>query len=257
MEGIIFMNGSNTHINLINTNTYKEDIALSIKMAIPICVGYIPLGIACGILSQKAGLSPLEIGLLSLFFFAGSGQFIVASMLIANASIISIVFTTFIVNLRYLLLSSALSPFFSKCSKKFLMIFSHGISDETFAINLMKLKDDSWNVNRALYLNIISQLAWVISTVIGAFTGSLFNFNDLVINFVLTSMFICLLVFQLKSLIYVICAAISGFLAVYLSLIMDSNIYIIIATIFASTFCYFLEKLMKKDSNIGGTTDET
>lgn len=246
---------SNTQINLINTNTYKEDIILGIKMAIPICIGYIPLGIACGILSQKAGLSPIQIGLLSLFVFAGSGQFITASMLISNASIISIVFTTFIVNLRYLLMSSSISPFFNKCSKKFLMIFAQGITDETFAINLTEFKNKSWNVNKALYLNITAQSTWILGNIIGALTGSAFNFNDLVINFVLTSMFICLLVFQLKSLIYVFCAIISGVLALALSLVIDSNIYIIIATIFASTLCYFTEKLIKKNKSTGGTKD--
>ena len=241
---------SNTPINLTTTNnTYKEDIILGIKMAIPICIGYIPLGIACGILSEKAGLSPLQIGFLSLFVFAGSGQFITASMLIANTSIISIIFTNFIINLRYTLMSSALSPFFNKCSKKFLIIFAHGITDETFAINLTQFKNYSWNVNRALYLNITAQLTWVIGNVIGGLTGSLLNFNDLVINFVLTSMFICLLVFELKSLIYVFCAIISGLLALYLSLIMSSTIYIIIATIFASTLCYFIEKLIKKNKS--------
>lgn len=238
---------SDTQINLTTTNTYKEDIILGMKMAIPICIGYIPLGIACGILSEKAGLSPLQIGFLSLFVFAGSGQFITASMLIANTSIVSIICTNFIVNLRYILMSSALSPFFNKCSKKFLIIFAHGITDETFAINLTEFKNDSWNVNRALYLNITAHLTWIIGNVIGGLTGSLFNFNDLVINFVLTSMFICLLVFELKRLIYVFCAIISGFLALYLSLIMNSTIYIIIATIFASTLCYFIEKLIKKN----------
>ena len=61
-------------------------------MAIPICIGYIPLGIASGILSQKAGLSPFEIGILSLFIFTGSGQFITSSTLIAQASMFSIIF---------------------------------------------------------------------------------------------------------------------------------------------------------------------
>lgn len=246
---------SNTKINLIDTNTYKEDIILGAKMAIPICMGYIPLGIACGILSAKAGLSPIQIGLLSLFVFAGSGQFITASMIIANASIISIVFTNFIVNLRYLLMSSTISPFFNKSSKKFLMLFAHGITDETFAINLTEFKNKSWNANRALYLNVTAQSTWILGNIIGGFTGSLFTFNDLVINFVLTSMFICLLVFQLKSLLYVFCAIISGVLALFLSLVMDSNIYIIIATIFASTLCYFIEKLMKKNKSNGGAKD--
>ena len=49
---------SNKSINFINKNDFIEGA----KASIPICLGYIPLGIACGILSEKAGLSPFQIG---------------------------------------------------------------------------------------------------------------------------------------------------------------------------------------------------
>lgn len=224
----------------------KDDIMIGFKQSIPICIGYIPLGIACGILSQKAGLSPFEIAVLSLFVFAGSGQFITASMLIAHSSMFSIILTTFIVNLRHMLMSSTLSPFFNKCSKKFLMFFSHEITDETFAINLLNFKENNWTPNCAMVLNFFSHFTWIVSNVVGGITGSIFNFNDLIINFVLTSMFICLLCLQIKGFIYILCAIISGAIAIGLSLVMSNNLYIIIATLFASTVCYFIEKFIKE-----------
>ena len=39
----------------------------------PICLGYLPIGLAFGVLAQKAGLSPLQIGLMSVFVFASLG----------------------------------------------------------------------------------------------------------------------------------------------------------------------------------------
>jgi len=77
----------------------------------PICLGYAPIGLAFGVLAQKAGLTPLEIGLMSVIVFAGSSQFIAVSMLAAGASVFSIVTTTFIVNLRHFLMSSALAVY--------------------------------------------------------------------------------------------------------------------------------------------------
>lgn len=223
----------------------RDDVIYGVKMAIPICIGYIPLGIASGILSQKAGLSPIEIGFLSLFVFAGSGQFITSSMLIAHSSMFSIILTTFIVNLRHILMSSTLSQYFSKCNKKFLLFFSHEITDETFAINLIKFKEGRWNTRRATILNIVSHSTWILSNILDGVTGSIFNFNDTIINFVLTSMFICLLCLQLKGGIYILCAVISGFTAVNLSLIMNNNLYVIIATLLSATLCYFVEKFIK------------
>ena len=72
----------------------------------PICIGYIPIGLALGVIAQKAGLSPSEIGVMSLLVFAGSSQFIAVSMLSAGADIAAIILTTFMVNLRHLLMSS-------------------------------------------------------------------------------------------------------------------------------------------------------
>ena len=78
----------------------------------PVCLGYIPIGIAFGVLAQKAGFTPFETGLMSLIVFAGSSQFIAVSMFAAGAGAASIIATTFVVNLRHLLMSSSLSLFF-------------------------------------------------------------------------------------------------------------------------------------------------
>ena len=56
----------------------------------PICLGYIAIGLAFGVIAQKAGLSPVEIGLMSLLVYAGSSQFIAVSMLSAGAGIVPI-----------------------------------------------------------------------------------------------------------------------------------------------------------------------
>jgi hypothetical protein len=75
----------------------------------PICLGYLPIGTAFGVLAQKAGLTPLQIGLMSIMVFAGSAQFIAVSMLAVGASAPAIIATTFVVNLRHVLMSSALA----------------------------------------------------------------------------------------------------------------------------------------------------
>ena len=99
-------------------------------------------------------------------------------------------------------------------------------------------------------LNIISHITWIVSNVLGGVTGSLFNFNDAIINFVLTSMFICLLCLQFKGSIYVLCALISGTIAVFLSLVMNNTLYIIIATLLSATACYFIEKFINERKSL-------
>lgn len=222
---------------------FKNNFILSFKVATPIIIGYIPLGLASGILSQKAGLSPLEIMLLSFGSYSGSGQFITASLLLSSASFISIVITNFVINCRYILMSSTLSPYFNRTNKWFLALFAHGITDETFAMNLINFKEnDKWTTQNALFVNMLSLISWISSNVIGSITGTAININDIIINFILTSMFICLLVIQIKDKLYILAAVISGIVALILSHFTRNNLYIIVATIISATICMFIEK---------------
>ena len=42
----------------------------------PIYIGYLFLGLACGILGQQAHIAPIEAFIMSILAYSGSGQFI-------------------------------------------------------------------------------------------------------------------------------------------------------------------------------------
>lgn len=218
----------------------------SLKAAWPICIGYIPLGFASGVLSQKAGLTPTQIGILSILVFSGSAQFIASSMLINNASSISIISATLIINFRHFLMSSSLAPYFKGKGKRFLLLFSYGITDETFAINLNKFENNNWNSQKAFYVNQIAYITWVLSNILGGYTGFIIPFNGIIINYFLTSMFISLFVLQIKKYIYLLSGIIAGFLVIILNYFFKNNLMIIISTILAATISYFIEKYLVK-----------
>ena len=201
----------------------------------PICLGYIPIGLAFGILAQQAGLTPIQIGIISLVVFAGSSQFIAISMLSSGANLVSIVATTFMVNLRHFLMSSALSIHLRNTKKRTLSLFAYGLTDESFAINLSKFKYGNWDTRRALVVNHMANFTWIISTVIGGYSGRFIPPNAFGIDFALIAMFIFLLTFQLRGQKYVIAAIIAGALAIPLFLILPNNLHIIVASIFAAT----------------------
>ena len=72
--------------------------------------------------------------------FAGSSQFIAVAMMGAGAGTASIVATTFAVNLRHLLMSSALSVHLKGVERRWLTLFAYGITDESFALNLVRFR---------------------------------------------------------------------------------------------------------------------
>jgi 4-azaleucine resistance transporter AzlC len=206
-----------------------------VRAAWPISMGYIPIGLAFGVLAQKAGLSPAAVALMSVLVFAGSSQFIAVSMMANGAAPAAIILTTFTVNLRHLLMSSSLSVFLKTASRKKLLLFAYGVTDESFAVNHARFSSGDWGVARALVLNYFANLTWVISTVAGAVCGQFIPAGFLGIDYALVAMFICLLVFQLKGRLYVLTAVLAGGLAVGLALLVPGNAYIVLASIAAAT----------------------
>ncbi|MDY6881926.1 MAG: AzlC family ABC transporter permease [Thermodesulfobacteriota bacterium] len=201
----------------------------------PICLGYMPLGIAFGVLAQKAGLHPLEILLMSLVVFAGSSQFIVVSMLAGGAGIFSMIATTFTVNLRHLLMSSVLSVHLGTLNKGLVPLFAYGVTDESFAVNLSKFSEGDWSWQRALFVNHIANATWLISTVLGGYGGQFIPVGAFGIDYALTAMFLCLLVFQLKGTIYIFTGLIAGILSIVMALHIPGNAYIVLASVAAAT----------------------
>lgn len=215
----------------------------------PICLGYIPIGIAFGVLAGKAGLTPLEIGLMSLIVFAGSAQFIAVSMLASGSGAAAIIATTFIVNLRHLLMSSALAVFLKLETRRKLSLFAYGVTDESFAVNYSRFKQGGWTLNQALVLNHSANMVWFLSTVAGGFGGAWIPDGAFGIDYALIAMFICLLVYQLKGRIYILTALTAGGLAVLFALILPGNLHVIIGSVLAATLCVFIKPEKSKPSD--------
>ncbi|MEW6672113.1 MAG: AzlC family ABC transporter permease [Thermodesulfobacteriota bacterium] len=220
---------------ILSKNTIGREVKDGVLAAWPICLGYIPIGLAFGVLAQKAGLHPVQVGMMSVLVFAGSSQFIAVSMVAAGASPLAIVMTTFAVNLRHFLMSSSLSMFLGKTSKKLLSLYAYGVTDESFAVNLFRFRQGGWDVKRALIVNHVANLAWVTSTILGGYGGNLIPERAFGIDYALNAMFICLLVFQWRGKKYVVTSAVSGVLAVFLALLIPGNSYIVLASILAAT----------------------
>jgi 4-azaleucine resistance transporter AzlC len=230
----------------------KDSIGLPIiikegaKAAWPICLGYVPIGLAFGILAQKAGLRPWEIGLMSLLVFAGSAQFIAVSMLTSGATVMAVVMTTLLVNLRHVLMSSSLAVYLRHSDPWFLSAFSYGVTDESFAVNLTRFREGHWDRRQALVVNQVANAAWVGSTVLGGYSGQFIPAGAFGIDYALDAMFLSLIVFQLRGRLYAITALAAGGIAVAAALLLPGNAYVIIAALFAATLGFCLKRFARR-----------
>jgi 4-azaleucine resistance transporter AzlC len=234
---------------MVMTNSIRQkkidlmQLIFGAKTAIPIVIGYIPISMAYGILAKSAGLSLWTLTAMSLLVYAGSSQFVAVGLIAAGANPISIISTTFLVNLRHLLMSASLAPKFKDFPKGILPFIAFGITDETFAINSVFLENNVGAPEYVLGLQISSQLSWIVGSIIG---GILYSFlgssSFLRLDFVLYAMFIFLLVVQLKNNRLLLVACTSGVLALFFFYILrGSHWYIIISTVLAATLGVLLE----------------
>lgn len=222
------------------------------RAAWPICLGYLPIGLAFGVVAQKAGLSPFEIGLMSLLVFAGSSQFIAVSMLASGAGFLPVVWTTLAVNLRHVLMSSALAVYLKPLSRPLLALFAYGVTDESFAVNMMGFRTRKLDWQVGLWVNLISSLAWCASTVIGGYGGILIPSRSFGIDYALVAMLLCLLALQLRTPTHIVVALISAIVAVLLALALPGNWYVIMASVVGATAGLLLKRQRRGPEDRGG-----
>ena len=161
------------------------------KAAMPTALGYISIGLACGIIGASY-VSPLEMALMSSLVYAGSAQFAMLALLAIHAPVTAIALTVFLINLRLFLLSLHTSTFFRHAG--LLQNIGIGIllTDETYGVLLSErvhTKDISlqWMYGN----NITSYLAWIVGSVVGTTLGSLLPNPEMFgLDFALVGMFI-------------------------------------------------------------------
>lgn len=213
-----------------------QELLLGIGKAIPIVLGYIPIGIAYGVLARGAGLDLPVVMAMSVLVFAGASQFIAAGMFGAAASGWSIIITTLLVNLRHLLFSSSLAPRMARFSTRTLALIGTGITDETFAVASAEPAEPPHHPWFYYGLNLTAYAGWNLGSFLGAVLGPLLQrVADLPLDFALAAMFIYLLVAQVASRVLAVTAVLAGILSVFFAAGLHTKWNVVLAALVAAT----------------------
>ena len=133
--------------------TRRQYFTAGFKDGIPICLGYIAVSFTFGIMAKKVGISIFDAVLISLTNVTSAGQFAGLSLIASTASYIEMAITQLIINLRYCLMSCALSqkidpeaPLFHR------FLIAYGVTDEIFGVTVCK----GGKLSTGLYLSLYS-----------------------------------------------------------------------------------------------------
>ena len=150
----------------------RQVLVNGIRDGIPIGLGYFAVSFSLGIAARKAGLSPFQGFLASLFNNASAGEYAAFSLIAAGATYVEVAIITLIANARYLLMSCALAQRFAPGTPFFhRLIIGYDVTDELFGITIA----------RPGYLNpfytygaiALAAPAWAMGTALGIVAGNL------------------------------------------------------------------------------------
>ena len=152
--------------------TRRQYFTAGFKDGIPICLGYIAVSFTFGIMAKKVGISIFDAVLISLTNVTSAGQFAGLSLIASTASYIEMAITQLIINLRYCLMSCALSqkidpeaPLFHR------FLIAYGVTDEIFGVTVCKGGKLSPFYSYGVIF--ISVFGWVFGTFLGILSGNI------------------------------------------------------------------------------------
>ena len=218
-------------------------------IAMQLCLSYIPIGLACGILLHAAGFNFIMTLIVSVVVFSGGAQFILASLLTINAPLSSIFVTLFFLELRYALLGSSLSKYIKSESQHFIWLFAVSMNDENYAINYLKFATDKkWSPKDALLVEHYSLISWSVANMVGGLIGSTISINLEVVDFALTALFLYMIVMQVQNHLTLLISILSAVLAVWFMVLTSSIIGVVLATLVASFVGFLIENTVRRRS---------
>jgi 4-azaleucine resistance transporter AzlC len=129
----------------------REGFRAGLRDMAPILLSVVPFGLVCGVDAMNAGLGVFQALVFSLSVFAGSSQ-LVATQLIGNdAPLAVIVFAALTVNLRFLMYSAGMTPYFAHLNLGQKLLYSFLMTDQSYALSQVAFTDPLRLVARSRY----------------------------------------------------------------------------------------------------------
>lgn len=138
-----------------------------IKAGLPISLGYFVVAFTIGIAARNVGFSPLQAGLMSFMMHASAGEFAALNVIATSGGYLTMIITSLVVNIRYVLMSCSLSqrlPPDTPLRRRLLL--SYFVTDELFGLACA----EPMPLSTSFYFGmvVIASPGWALGTICGA-----------------------------------------------------------------------------------------
>ena len=186
-------------LNMSEKKQRKNAFISGMRDGLPIALGYFAVSFSLGIQAKEAGMTVLQAAVMSLTNLTSAGEFAALSIIATGGSYISMALSQLIINLRYILMSFALSQRIApETSTLHRNCMSYGVTDEIFGISVRQPRPLSpFYTYGALLLAVPG---WTAGTALGVAAGNILPENVVsALNLALYGMFIAVFIPQSRE----------------------------------------------------------
>ncbi|HET8569383.1 MAG TPA: AzlC family ABC transporter permease [Candidatus Limnocylindria bacterium] len=188
------------------------------------------IGVPFGIAARRAGLGAIEASGMSVIVFAGAAQFAMLDLFARGAPAALVVATALLINLRHLLMATAMRPFAEGRALWQRLAIAYVLTDESFAMGIGRLRRGTADVAYYLTFAFTLWLAWNAATIVGATLGGAVTDPDrLGLDFAITGAFIAIVVLGIRDRVDVAVALAAALAAGALRLAGASSVAVVAA----------------------------
>ena len=178
----------------------RATLRFAFKQSLPVLFGYLFLGAAFGIMLFKAGYNWVWAALISLLVYAGSGQFLLVSLISSGAGLATTALMTLFINTRHMFYGLSYIEKFKAGGWRYpFMIFT--LTDETYSVNASILSvPDGVDEPRARFLiGELDHVYWIIGSVLGSLLSAALPMDFTGIDFSMTALFVVIFIDLIRN----------------------------------------------------------
>lgn len=227
------------------------------KDTMPLGLGVFVFGTVYGVMAAQTGLTLAETVSMSVLVLAGSSQFVAVGMLAQGIPAAQVIFSTLLINIRYLLMGASLAPFLRGVKLPGLALAAHLTTDESYAMSMNHFRAKGGSAYYLMGSGFNILVTWSGGSAVGFLAGQLVG--DLArwgLDFVFVAAFIALLVPQLKGRTLWVVGLVSALVSTATAQVLPGMWYIMAAVIAAVaagvTFEHYAHGNGPADSGDGG-----
>jgi 4-azaleucine resistance transporter AzlC len=152
----------------------RADFRRGVRDVAPLLLGVAPFGLVAGIAAANAGLDLTQAVGMSVIVFAGASQLAALDLIGRDAPLSVVVLTAVVINLRMLMYSASIAPYFRTFAARVKAGLAYLLTDQAYALSIASYRAEASVDRVAYYLGVAVTLwvVWQLTTAAGVLLGT-------------------------------------------------------------------------------------